>query len=62
MRHSFRSAVTLLFLLSAVEIKAQSNDGPSLEAYGFVMTDFGFDFGRINPEWFDTLRPTIAEF
>jgi hypothetical protein len=83
MPNSFRSALLLLLLLTAVEIEAQgnrgaqarqraasnggaqarqraasSNDSPSLEIYGFVMTDFGFDFGRINPEWFDTLRPT----
>jgi hypothetical protein len=29
-----------------------------LEVYGFVMTDFGFDFDTINPDWFDTERPT----
>ena len=29
-----------------------------LEVYGYVMTDFGFDFNTINPDWFDTERPT----
>src|SRR5262245_29761147 len=29
-----------------------------IELYGFVMTDFGFDFKRVNPDWFDVLRPT----
>ena len=30
----------------------------SLEVYGFVMTDFGFNFNSINPDWFDVMRPT----
>ena len=29
-----------------------------LEVYGYVMTDFGFDFKRVNPDWFDVERPT----
>jgi hypothetical protein len=29
-----------------------------VEVYGFVMTDFGFDFNQINPDWFDVERPT----
>jgi hypothetical protein len=30
----------------------------SLEVYGFVMTDGGFDFRTINPDWFDVNRPS----
>jgi len=29
-----------------------------VEVYGFVMTDFGFDFKHVDPDWFDVLRPT----
>jgi DcaP outer membrane protein len=29
-----------------------------LEVYGYVMTDFGYNFETINPDWFDTMRPT----
>src|SRR5262245_32084868 len=29
-----------------------------LEVYGYVMTDFGYNFQTINPDWFDTMRPT----
>jgi len=29
-----------------------------LEVYGYVMTDFGYDFKRVNPDWFDVERPT----
>ena len=30
----------------------------SLEVYGFVMTDIGYNFNQINPNWFDVLRVT----
>jgi hypothetical protein len=30
----------------------------SMEIYGFAMTDVGYDFGRIDPAWFDVMRPT----
>jgi hypothetical protein len=36
------------------EVK-QSN---SLNIYGFAMLDSGYNFGTINPNWFDTVRPT----
>jgi hypothetical protein len=30
----------------------------SLEIYGFVMMDAGYNFNQINPNWFDVVRPT----
>lgn len=33
-------------------------EGPELEIYGFVMTDFGFDFRNNDPQWFDVNRPS----
>jgi hypothetical protein len=29
-----------------------------LEVYGYVMTDFGYNFETIDPNWFDVMRPT----
>jgi hypothetical protein len=29
-----------------------------VEIYGFVMTDFGYNIDQIDPNWFDTMRPT----
>ena len=29
-----------------------------LELFGFAQGDIGFDFGRMNPQWFDVVRPT----
>ena len=31
---------------------------PELEIYGFAMLDMGYNGGQIDPNWFDTVRPT----
>ena len=30
----------------------------AFEIYGFVMTDAGYNFNQIHPDWFDVVRPT----
>jgi hypothetical protein len=30
----------------------------SLDLYGFVMVDSGYDYGQTDPNWFDVVRPT----
>jgi hypothetical protein len=40
------------------ELAEQPKQSTSLEIYGFAMLDSGFNFGSINPNWFDTERPT----
>lgn len=35
-----------------------AEDGKSFEIYGFAMLDYIQDFGRVNPDWEDTLRPS----
>jgi hypothetical protein len=30
----------------------------TFQMYGFAMLDAGYNFGQINPDWFDTMRPT----
>jgi len=30
----------------------------SVDLYGFVMLDSGYDFGQVNPNWYDVVRPT----
>ena len=32
--------------------------GPWMMIYGFAMTDIGYDFGHIDPDWYDVMRPT----
>jgi hypothetical protein len=33
-------------------------DPAHLDIYGFAMLDNGYNLGRINPDWFDVVRPT----
>lgn len=36
----------------------QERSESTIDLYGFIMTDTGYDFGQINPQWFDVERPT----
>jgi hypothetical protein len=42
----------------AEERGEQSKQSTSVDFYGFVMLDSGYNFGSINPNWFDVVRPT----
>lgn len=49
----------LFLLLFSCCVTAQNNDqDKSMEIFGFIMMDSGYDFGRMNPDWYDTMRPT----
>ena len=38
--------------------KLPAEQGTTLDLYGFVMLDSGYDFATNNPDWFDVERPT----
>jgi hypothetical protein len=42
----------------AEEHAEQPQPSRSVNFYGFAMADSGFNFGSINPDWFDVERPT----
>lgn len=49
------------FALNAVLVYAQDSTTEkekSLEIYGFVMTDVGYNFNQIHPNWYDVIRTT----
>jgi hypothetical protein len=51
--------VTMLFLFSASIGNAQEEEKKkSMEIYGFIMMDAGYNFDQIHPDWFDVVRPT----
>jgi len=45
---------------TASPAKAEPEDEhkSSLDLYGFIMADTGYDFGQTDPDWFDVIRPT----
>ena len=57
-----KSRYNLCLVLLFCTFMAIAQEGPkkekSLEIYGFVMTDIGYDFKQIDPDWFDVIRPT----
>src|SRR6059058_3083177 len=50
----FISSLIILFPL----ISFAQNIKDSFEIYGFVLTDGGYNFNSIDPNWFDVMRPT----
>jgi hypothetical protein len=36
----------------------QERSESTIDLYGFVMTDTGYNFGQIDPQWFDVVRHT----
>ncbi|PWU00565.1 MAG: hypothetical protein C5B52_08635 [Bacteroidetes bacterium] len=40
-------------------VKAQEDEKQkTMEIYGFIMMDAGYDFNQIHPDWYDVVRPT----
>jgi hypothetical protein len=49
----------LIILLFTSSLKAQNAEPEkTMEIFGFIQMDSGYDFGRMNPDWYDTMRPT----
>ena len=42
----------------AEEHSEQPKPSSSVDFYGYAMLDSGYNFGSINPDWFDVMRPT----
>jgi len=43
---------------AAQDAKKSSGAEGTIELYGFIMMDSGYDFGQNDPNWFDVMRPT----
>ena len=53
------AAIALCIAASPVTAQgAPPPPGSTFEIYGFVMTDMGYDFNQVDPDWFDVLRVT----
>jgi len=49
--------LTMLLLVSS-RMLAQDEKQKSMEIYGFIMTDAGYNFNQIDPDWYDVIRTT----
>jgi hypothetical protein len=52
----FLSSIALS--ISSIVFSQDEGKQKSLEIYGFVMTDMGYNFNQIQGDWFDVVRPT----
>lgn len=59
LRKSAVTAIAAGIALTGAQAPAVAADGEkSFEVYGFAQLDYIQDFGRVNPDWEDTLRPS----
>src|SRR4051812_38106314 len=52
-----RAFIRLLIFLYPFYSTAQQKDN-SIEIYGFINSDAGYNVNTINPDWYDVMRPT----
>jgi hypothetical protein len=50
--------VAVLAVLAAPARAQDAPTKPRFDVYGFAQLDFGFQIDRINPDWYDVMRPT----
>jgi hypothetical protein len=48
----------LLLILFPVYCFSQENKNNGIEVYGQIVTDAGYNFNSIDPDWFDVMRPS----
>lgn len=48
----------LTIIIAAIAVNLQAQDKNWFQVYGFAMTDIGYDFKQIHPDWYDVVRPT----
>lgn len=46
------------FLTTGLAQAQEEQKAKSMEVYGFIMMDAGYNFNQIDPNWFDVVRPT----
>src|SRR6187455_2252317 len=50
-------AIVVLVLFGSGRAFAQDST-KTMDIYGFIMMDAGYNFDQIHPDWFDVVRPT----
>jgi len=51
--------IAIIAMVSITRLQAQEEEKTkTMEIYGFIMMDAGYDFNQIHPDWYDVVRPT----
>ncbi len=48
----------MLLSITSIAIAQDSTKQKTMDIYGFIMMDAGYNFDQIHPDWFDVVRPT----
>ena len=51
-------AAALMLLAIPAQAQDATTTKPKFDVYGFAQLDFGYQIDRINPDWYDVMRPT----
>jgi hypothetical protein len=51
-------AIIICFLFASIMHGQEDEAKKSMEIYGFIMTDIGYNFNQIQSDWYDVVRPT----
>jgi hypothetical protein len=58
MKQKLALFLTLIMTIFLTGFAQENGENKSLEIYGFIMTDAGYNFNQIHPDWFDVIRVT----
>ena len=54
----YAKSIWIQFLLVLISFHSFSQDSNTVEVYGFITTDAGYNINSIDPNWYDVMRPT----
>ena len=58
MRKKLSLVLPMLLFFGLIGYAQDDTKEKSLEIYGFIMADIGYNFNQIQADWYDVVRPT----
>src|SRR6185503_6966549 len=58
MKRSLMLVIATIAISSVLFAQDETEKKKTMEIYGFIMMDMGYNFNQIHPDWFDVVRPT----
>ncbi|MHA4845698.1 DcaP family trimeric outer membrane transporter [Flavitalea antarctica] len=52
------AVIMLSAFLQPLQAQEEETEKKTMDIYGFIMADLGYNFDQIHPDWFDVVRPT----
>jgi hypothetical protein len=58
MKIAIIAAIVLSAFIQPLQAQEEEKEKKTMDIYGFIMLDAGYNFNQIHPDWFDVVRPT----